>query len=56
MPEVAEVFKDVLENKATKAVVIYFDENEDLFVEGNVKLYEAIGMMKFAEAQIMYEE
>lgn len=56
MNDISEIMFDVLENKATKAVIIYFDENEDLFVEGNVKLYEAIGMMKFAEAQIMYEE
>ena len=56
MLEVEEVFKDALENRATKAVVIYFDDKEDLHVEGNVKQFEAIGMMEFAKQQIMYEE
>ena len=56
MHDISEVMFDALENKATKAVIIYFDDEDELFVEGNVKLYEAIGMMEFAKAQIMYEE
>ena len=56
MHDISEVMFDALENKATKAVIIYFDDEDELFVEGNVKLYEAIGMMEFAKVQIMYEE
>lgn len=56
MHDISEVMFDALENKATKAVIIYFDDKDELFVEGNVKLYEAIGMMEFAKVQIMYEE
>lgn len=56
MHDISEVMFDALENKATKAVIIYFDDKDELFVEGNVKLYEAIGMMEFAKQQIMYEE
>ena len=56
MHDISEVMFDALENKATKAVIIYFDDEDELFVEGNVKLYEAIGMMEFAKQQIMYEE
>ena len=56
MNDISEVFFDALENRASKAVVIYFDEDGELHVEGNVQLYEAVGMMEFAKVKIMYEE
>lgn len=56
MNDISEVFFDALENRASKAVVIYFDEDGELHVEGNVQLYEAVGMMEFAKVQIMYDE
>lgn len=54
--ELSEVFASAIENKATKAVVIYFDENDDLCVEGNVKHFEAIGMMEFAKQHVLFDD
>jgi hypothetical protein len=47
--EVADGFRD---GEATDLIVVYTDENSDVFIKGNCSLTRALGLAAYAQAHI----